>query len=162
MPISALKSNPRNPREISDLALLRLQKSVERFGLVEPIVYNKRSGYIVGGHQRVKALKRLGEKEATVVVVDLDETDEKALNIALNSANLMGEFVQESLEEILEEIQSRNHQLADDLGFTARDMDLDMRIKVVAQRVRRGLDVDRVTKKFYNGRDLVRPQFMHC
>jgi len=129
MPISALKNNPRNPRQISDLALSRLQKSVERFGLVEPIVYNKRSGCIVGGHQRVKALKQLGEKEATVVVVDLDETDEKALNIALNSTSLMGEFVQESVDAILQEIHGQNRQLAEDIGFAGRDMDLNMRIK---------------------------------
>jgi len=51
---------------------------------VEPIVWNKRTGNIVGGHQRLKVLLDMGMREVDCVVVDLDEAKEKALNLALN------------------------------------------------------------------------------
>ncbi|MFT5303833.1 MAG: ParB-like chromosome segregation protein Spo0J, partial [Mariniblastus sp.] len=73
-----------NPRDISETALQGLRNSVERFGLVEPIVWNKRTGKVVGGHQRLKVLQQMGELETQVAVVDLNETEEKALNVALN------------------------------------------------------------------------------
>ena len=51
-----------NPRTIGGKALTGLEKSIRRFGLVEPIVWNERTGNIVGGHQRLRALKLLGKK----------------------------------------------------------------------------------------------------
>jgi ParB-like chromosome segregation protein Spo0J len=53
--------------------------------LVEPIIFNKQTGYIVGGHFRVRELKKLGIKEIECVIVDLNEEDEKELNIRLNA-----------------------------------------------------------------------------
>jgi len=84
MDIAGLKPAPYNPRRISDEAMAGLTKSLERFGYVEPVVWNKRSGYVVGGHQRLEVLKKSKVKREHVVVVDLSPTDEKALNITLN------------------------------------------------------------------------------
>lgn len=86
---------PYNPRTISPEALAGLQASVERFGLVEPVVWNRRTGRVVGGHQRLKALLALGETETQVVVVDLPEIEEKALNVALNNPAIAGEFTKD-------------------------------------------------------------------
>ena len=46
---------PYNPRTISDHDLVALGRSMTTFGVVEPVVVNKRTGRVVGGHQRVKA-----------------------------------------------------------------------------------------------------------
>jgi DNA modification methylase len=62
-----------------------LKESLEKFGLVEPIIFNKQTGYIVGGHFRVRELKKLGITEIECVIVDLNEEDEKELNIRLNA-----------------------------------------------------------------------------
>jgi DNA modification methylase len=62
-----------------------LKESLEKFGMVEPIIFNKQTGYIVGGHFRVRELKKLGIKEIECVIVDLNEADEKELNIRLNA-----------------------------------------------------------------------------
>jgi ParB-like chromosome segregation protein Spo0J len=53
--------------------------------LVEPIIYNKQTGFIVGGHFRIRELKKLGYEEVECVIVDLNEADEKELNIRLNA-----------------------------------------------------------------------------
>lgn len=81
-----------NPRTISDEALKGLTCSMEKFGIVQPIVYNKRSGNIVGGHQRYKVLLAAGITEIDVTEVDLSEADEQALNVALNNPTIQGEF----------------------------------------------------------------------
>src|SRR5262249_34293071 len=62
----------------------RLRKGMETFGLVEPLVWNKRSGNLVGGHQRLSVLEQRGDVEVEVSVVDLGPREEKALNLALN------------------------------------------------------------------------------
>lgn len=83
--ISELKPNPNNPRKSNITQDENLKKSLEKFGVVEPVVFNKQSGYIVGGHFRVRELKKLGYKEVECVIVDLNEQDEKELLIRLNA-----------------------------------------------------------------------------
>lgn len=76
--------NPRKDLRPGDPEYEKLLRSIEEFGYVEPIIWNKRTGNIVGGHQRTKVLENLGYKEATCIVVDLDDKQERALNVALN------------------------------------------------------------------------------
>lgn len=103
VPISKLKPAPWNPRKISDKAWGALATSMDRFGVVEPIVWNQRSGQVVGGHQRLTVLERRGVKKATVVVVDLPESEERALNVALNNPESAGQFT-DALGPILKEL----------------------------------------------------------
>ena len=80
-----LKPAPYNPRCSTQKQEKHLQESLSKFGVVEPIIFNKQTGYIVGGHFRVRELKKLGYKEVECVIVDLNEADEKELNIRLNA-----------------------------------------------------------------------------
>ena len=87
VPISQIERARYNPRKWlkpGDPAYDQLRKAVETFGLVEPLVWNKRSGNLVGGHQRLSVLEERGDTEVEVSVVDLAPRDEKALNLALN------------------------------------------------------------------------------
>ena len=83
--IADLIPAPYNPRQSTAKQEQHLKESLEKFGLVEPIIFNKQTGYIVGGHFRVRELKKLGIKEVECVIVDLNEADEKELNIRLNA-----------------------------------------------------------------------------
>ena len=78
------KYNPRKDLKPGDPEFEKLKRSVEEFGYVEPIIWNSRTGVVVGGHQRLKVLQHLGYTEVDCVVLDLDEQKEKALNVALN------------------------------------------------------------------------------
>ena len=69
MKVSDLKYAPYNPRKIDDKELAKLKRSITEFGYVEPIVWNKRSGFVVGGNQRLKALRELEIEEADVPVL---------------------------------------------------------------------------------------------
>jgi len=95
-----------NPRVIQEDAFDGLKGSLNFFGMLVPIVWNKRSGRIVGGHQRYRALIEAGETESDVTVVDLDEDSEIRLNITLNNRGVRGEFTEEALS-ILEDCEQR-------------------------------------------------------
>lgn len=131
MAISDLKPSPYNPRRIDPEAMAGLTKSIERFGNVQPIVFNRRSGYVVGGHQRLKVLRAKKVKATEVVVVDLGEKEERALNIALNNPHIAGEFTAD-LQGLLEEIR------ADDAGLFA-ELRLD---ELLAEMASEGQAVD--------------------
>lgn len=83
-----LKYSEYNPRKTTEEQEQHLRDSLTKFGIVEPIVVNSypaRKNIIVGGHFRVKELKKLGYKDVDCVMVNLSESDEKELNIRLNS-----------------------------------------------------------------------------
>lgn len=110
--------NPRKDLQPGDQQYDQLRQSIEHFGCVEPLVWNKRTDHLVGGHQRLKVLKQLGHDAVEVVVVDLPLEQEKALNVALNK--IAGEWDEPKLAEILKEISA----LPDiDLGLTGFDGD---------------------------------------
>src|SRR5574341_906784 len=105
--ISQINPAPYNPRldlKPGDLAYEKLKRSITEFGFVEPLVWNKRTGHLVGGHQRFKILVARGVKEVDVSVVDLPLHREKALNIALNKTG--GEWDLPKLGELLKELQA--------------------------------------------------------
>ena len=112
--MSGLRAAPYNPRRISDRALSGLRASIERFGLVEPVVWNERTGHVVGGHQRIRVLTERGDRETPVVVVDLPEAEEKALNVALNHPGISGEFT-DDLAAVLADVRDALPELYDDL-----------------------------------------------
>lgn len=80
-----LVPNAKNPRRMNKDMADGLKKSLAKFGLCEPIVINA-DGEIIGGHQRVKTLQSMGEKEAQVMVPsdELSQEDKDELCIRLN------------------------------------------------------------------------------
>ncbi len=102
--INPAKYNPRLDLQPGDPEYEKLKRSMQEFGYVEPIVWNKRTGNIVGGHQRYKILIDMGMREVDCVVVDLSETKEKALNLALNK--IQGDWDYLKLKDILQELDT--------------------------------------------------------
>ena len=109
--------NPRIDLKPGDKDYEKLKKSIDTFGYVEPLVWNSRSGNLVGGHQRLKILIEQGLKEVEVSVVDLNSEKEKALNLALNK--ISGDWDNEKLGQLLDELI----QIPDfDVALTGFDM----------------------------------------
>lgn len=101
--------NPRVDLQPGDVEYEKLKRSIETFGYVEPIVWNERTGNMVGGHQRYKILLERGDTEAAVSVVDLDDQQERLLNLALNKVS--GRWDDEALARLLEELQAAGAEL---------------------------------------------------
>lgn len=96
--------NPRKALKPGDPQFDKLTRSLEEFGYVEPIIFNQATGRVVGGHQRLSALQHLGHTEVDCVVVELDETREKALNIALNK--ISGEWDNDKLALLIADLDA--------------------------------------------------------
>ena len=91
--ISELNPAEYNPRQLTDKQYKQLKKSLKTFGCVEPVVINSnpmRKDIIVGGHQRCKVWRDLGNDTIPTVEVELDEAAEMELNVRLNKNT--GEF----------------------------------------------------------------------
>ncbi|MEC0372322.1 site-specific DNA-methyltransferase [Paenibacillus chibensis] len=102
--INAAAYNPRFDLQPGDPEYEKLRRSIESFGYVEPIVWNERTGNMVGGHQRYKIMvHEQGCTELAVSVVDLDDQQERLLNLALNKVS--GRWDEEALATLLDELQ---------------------------------------------------------
>ena len=74
---------------------------------------------MIGGHQRLKVLAELGNTKVDVSIVDLDETNEKALNVALNK--ISGEWDMPMLQDILLELNTDGFDM-DSIGFSLDEL----------------------------------------
>lgn len=107
--LKAAEYNPRKDLKPGDAEYEKLKRSIQEFGYVEPVIWNKRTGVVVGGHQRLKVMKDLGYTEVDCVVVDLDEAKEKALNIALNK--ISGEWDNDLLASLLKDLDGSGYDI---------------------------------------------------
>lgn len=112
--------NPRKDLKPGDPEYEKLKRSLEQFGYVEPVIWNKATGRVVGGHQRLKVLIGMGITEVECVVVDLPEDKEKALNIALNK--ISGDWDKDKLAVLIADLQGTAFDVSL-TGFDAAEID---------------------------------------
>lgn len=105
IPIDVIKPADYNPR----VALLpgdpdyeKLKKSVETLGVIDPLVYNEKTGTLIGGHQRLSVLHALGYETVPCFIVSLSPDQEKQANVALNK--ITGRWDEEKLRDVLASI----------------------------------------------------------
>lgn len=119
-----IKNAPYNPRIMDKEAKKRLRKSIRENGLVSALTWNRRTGNLVGGHQRIEqldALEKSEDYELTVCVIDVDEREEAKLNVQLNNPSMQGDWDLDKLGMMAEEFDL---DMTGDLGFTDLDVDL--------------------------------------
>ena len=108
LPVASLLPAPYNPRielKPGDPAWEKLSRSLHEFELVQPIVWNKQTGFVVAGHQRLAVLKAQGVTEIDCVIVDLPLEKEKALNITLNNSAVGSDWDADRLLDLVSELQ---------------------------------------------------------
>jgi len=119
--------NPRKDLQPGHPKYEALKESIVTWDLLEPLIWNKRTGNLVSGHQRLKILQELGHTEADTNVVDLDLDQEKAMNIAINKAQ--GEWEEAELDRLVAELAAKGLARA----ATYREEEIDdllLRLKV--------------------------------
>jgi hypothetical protein len=113
-----------NPRKIKKENREKLKKMIKKNGLIMPLIWNKRTGNCVSGHQRLSILDELNknnEYQLEVATIDVDEQKEVELNIFLNNTSTMGEWDKEMLIDLRETFPDLNFEI--DLGFEKFDLD---------------------------------------
>ena len=121
---SAIHLASYNPRKLSEESRKTLKRGIKKFGLVGGIVVNKRTGLtVVSGHQRLSVMDELqkfpdNDYKIRVDVIDVDEKQEKELNILMNNPNAQGSWDYDALARLVPDIDYK------DAGLT--DADLNM------------------------------------
>lgn len=126
LPIDEIREadyNPRKKLNPKDKEYQEIKRSIEEFGYVQPLIVNK-DHTIIGGHQRLTILKDLGFTEIDVIVVDVDKTQEKALNIALNK--ITGRWDTKMLNGLLQDLNGNEFDLTL-TGFQPNVIDMGIR-----------------------------------
>jgi len=107
--------NPRKDLQPGNDEYEKIKNSILEFGYIEPVIVNN-DMTVISGHQRLKVLRELGFNEIDCVVIEVDKTQEKALNVALN--RITGEWDMPALAKLLDELR------VDDYDFTLSGFDL--------------------------------------
>lgn len=115
--VGEIRVDTYNPRKMTKEQDQDLEESIQRFGIVDPLIINRypgRENILIGGHQRLRIAKGLGYKEVPCVAVKVDPTREKELNLRLNRN--LGEFDYDILAKFDED-------LLKDVGFSSEELD---------------------------------------
>lgn len=116
--VEALKPADYNPRKWDESAIAQLKESIQRFGLVDPIIVNSadnRKNVVIGGHFRLKIARDLDYKEIPVIYVNISDIEkEKELNLRLNKN--LGSWDYDLLSSFDESFLS-------DIGFSSEEID---------------------------------------
>lgn len=112
--------NPRKDLKPGDSEYEKLKRSIEEFGYVDPVIWNKTTGKVVGGHQRLKVLLDMGLTEVECVVIEMDEDKEKALNVALNK--ISGDWDKDKLSLLIADLQGADFDVSL-TGFEPAELD---------------------------------------
>jgi len=130
-----------NPRGITDIARAKLRKALQKVGLLAPVTWNRTTGRLVGGHQRIKALDAIngGQRyRLRVAAVEMSEAEEVAANTLLNNPEAQGEMDLELFAEVLkrEDFDAEAAGLdAADIFRVIGDQAADAVLEEVANRV---------------------------
>ena len=151
--INKLKPAGYNPRQISKKQYNDLKQSIEKFGLVDPIIINK-DFTVIGGHQRLKVCKELNYKEIDCVALFLTKEEEIELNIRLNKSggdwdfDLLSNFEIEELKEwgfkeieLGLNIDKIDDETNDDIVITIKENDAVAAKEIYNELEKRGFDV---------------------
>ena len=109
--LSKLKPAEYNPRQITKKQVKDLKESIEKFGIVDPLIINS-DNTIIGGHQRFAILNEASKRvdweyppKVPCVILDLSKEQERELNIRLNKSggdwdfDLLSNFEIEELKD---------------------------------------------------------------
>jgi hypothetical protein len=126
VPIDHLKPHPLNWRTHSDLQAATLESLMEHVGVVQTVVWNRRTGHILDGHLRVEQARRRGETEVGVTEVDLDEAEERVVLASFDSIGAMAGVNTDAFRDLADQIGTHDDWLKDLIANTSFAIGVDL------------------------------------
>lgn len=119
--VNTLEPHPKNPRVHPGSAIEKLMQSIKEYGWTNPILLSQ-EGFILSGHARVKAAKRVGVKKVPVISLPLRGAKAEAYMIADNRLQEETFWDIDTLKEIIREITSQGMDAAA-TGFSTAEVE---------------------------------------
>lgn len=126
VPIHKIQEHPKNPHKHSDEQIERLAKLIDFQGIRHPIIISKRSGFVIAGHGRLMALKRLNIEKVPVDYQDFKNEAQEYSFIVSDNAIGKDEWAILDLGDINKTILDHNIDLdIDMLGIKSFNLKLE-------------------------------------
>lgn len=110
--INDIVINPKNRNHHSEKQINVLSKIIKLRGFRDPLVISKRSGFLISGHARLEAAKKIGMDKIPVIFQNFkDEAEEYAHLIAVNEIARYSEFDQTGFIEDLKGLDLNINEL---------------------------------------------------
>ena len=104
---SELKPNPKNPNTHTELQIERIGKIIKEQGWRSPIVVSQTTGFVVAGHGRLEAAKKLGLTQVPVSIQKFDsEAQEYAHMLADNRLAELADMDNTKLKDLIQELDT--------------------------------------------------------
>jgi len=119
--ISSLKPHPGNPRNHPDSAIDMLDKSLRQFGWTNPVLVSE-DGFVLAGHARLKAAKKIGIEDIPIIRLPLSGKKADAYMVADNKLAALTEWDFPKLTGLLTELDTGDFDM-ESIGFSAEELE---------------------------------------
>ena len=148
--INQVEPNREQPRkDFDEDALLELSDSIKQFGVLQPLVVQKKKDYyeIIAGERRWRAAKLAGLKEIPVIIKNY--TDQEIVEISLIE-NIQRENlnpIEEAMayKRLLEEFSLKQDEVAERVSKSRTAVTNSMRLLKLSEKVQRMIVDDMIT-----------------
>lgn len=113
--IKELKAYDKNPRKMGKEEYQLLVESLQKYGDLSGVVFNRKTGNLIGGHQRTNHFKK---EEAKVIITESFDTPTKQGTVALGYIVLDGEKYSYREVEFSEEDEQKANILPNKISGT--------------------------------------------
>ena len=132
VPVDQLLANPKNYRRHPNKQRDALRGSLRELGIIDRVLVNKRTGYVLDGHARIEEYLSAGVPEAPVLFVDIPEEQEGLAILSLDPIAAMATADKDVLADILRGAKTQEEGLAAHL----KEMALQFGIALEAEPVK--------------------------
>ena len=150
VPINQVEPNREQPRkEFDEDALLELADSIKQYGILQPLIVQKRKDYyeIIAGERRWRAAKKAGLKEVPVIIREY--TDQQVVEISLIE-NIQRENlnpIEEAMafKKLLEEFNLKQDEVAERVSKSRTAVTNSMRLLKLSEKVQQMIVDEMIT-----------------
>lgn len=140
--IGEVEPNRKQPRKKFDEdALLELSESIKQFGILQPLLVQKKDGYyeIIAGERRWRAAKLAGVKEVPVIVKDFTSQEIVEISLIENIQREDLNPIEEALayKRLMEEFRLKQDEIAERVSKSRTAVTNSIRLLKLDERVQR-------------------------